>query len=283
MNYLVNHFYISRDVLLAAPRLLVPLGALALLGALSGCVPAINYEEATSAAEVQGEARRRAELELAAEKARIRELEGELKTRDRGLEDGNQQLAQERYEHGVLAKEHDETSSVLEQLRGDLSRANENLKSYAADNARLQGELSKAKTDAPVSSLSSITQALQMAVAAAHLSEQASVRPGKDNVTVHVEAGGLFASGSADVRGEITPLLEAAQRLFAEGQGVRGELREGAADPAVPTALGHERRERLVRALEDKKLAALISYRAAESAASGAGSYDLVLRAETPE
>ncbi len=265
-----------------APRWLVPLAALTVLGALSACVPATRYEEATSAAEVQAEGRRRAELELAAAKRKIVELESELKKGESGLEEQKQRLAEERYEHGVLAKERDETSALIEQLRSDLSRANDSLKSYAADKARLEGELSKARSDA-TPALGALAQALEVALATAQLRELASVRPGKDSVAVRIAAQGVFASGGSTFRREFSLVFEATQRWLGEGRGVRGELREGREDVNVPLALGRERRERLLRALEDRKLAERIAYRPAEDAAHGPGDYEIVLRLDAAD
>jgi flagellar motor protein MotB len=283
MKYLFTEFGTGYEVLLTAPRWLVPLGMLAAVAVLDGCVPAVNYEEATSAAEVQGEARRRAELELEQAKAKIRELEAEIRKNESGLEAEKQHLAEERFEHGVLAKERDEAATLLEQLRGDLARANENLKSYAADKARLEGELSKSRSAGQPASVGALAQALEIALATAHLSDLASVRPSKDAVTVRVDAKGVFASGSSSFRREFSSVFEASQRLLTEGGVVRGELREGREDSSVPLALGRERRDRLVRALEERKLAERIAYRPADNAASGPGSYEVVLRLEAAE
>src|SRR5262245_42331061 len=104
--------------LLAAPRVLVPLAGLAAACSVaSGCVPAMRYEEANSAADVETEARRRAELALSAAQARVAELEAELKRRDQRVEAGDQKLAEERFARGVAAKELSETSSLIGQLR----------------------------------------------------------------------------------------------------------------------------------------------------------------------
>src|SRR5215213_1736220 len=89
-------------LLLAAPRVLVPLAGLAAAcSATSGCVPAMRYEEASSAADVESEAHRRAGLALVAAQARVAELEAELRRRDQKLDARDQKLAEEEFAHGV--------------------------------------------------------------------------------------------------------------------------------------------------------------------------------------
>lgn len=144
---------------------LVVVRAIAASSMLVGCVEATAYEQATSAAEVQAEARRRlserhdeqtAELERArAERDRLRtenaRLLAQLTERDGAVDQAKLDL--------VLAKqETTEGASLVQQLRGDLARVGSHMDVVAAEKAGLGSELEvarqeKAKLEAELSLL----------------------------------------------------------------------------------------------------------------------------------
>lgn len=130
--------------------------------ALPGCVAATSFEQATSTAEVQLEAHRRTALKLEKAEARLAALQEHneaLKSQQGTLEDELMRTEGEvsQAEVGVVtaAKQRDEQSQLVSQLRGDLARAGSHIKDYeaeriergqqaeelSAENARLQAKL----------------------------------------------------------------------------------------------------------------------------------------------
>ncbi|HET9932895.1 MAG TPA: hypothetical protein VFQ35_19460 [Polyangiaceae bacterium] len=275
MNPLSKEFWSSVGaIVLAAPRVLVPLGALAALSSgMTGCVSRLSYEEAASAAEVEREGHRRAELDLAALKARVAELEGQLKERSAGLSEREEKLAEEKYERNVASKERDETASLVAQLRGELARANEHLEAYARNNARLEHELSVSRDGGASSPL---VQELKSVLTSAHLEQSVRLSENATGVTASVPADIVFKRGEAEL-GPALGSLSAALARFAESHPeLRVTLREGAPDPALPDSIGKQRRDSLRALLSHPKLGSRVTFEPASGSAAPA-SYELTL------
>lgn len=272
-------------LLLAAPRVLVPLaGIAAACSATSGCVPEMRYEEANSAADVETEARRRAELALSASQARVAELEAELARRDQKMEAGDQKLAEERFAHGVAAKELTETSSLLDQLRGDLARANQNLQVVSSENARL---LEKAAQNSAAASgpgtVSGLARELDTVLGALRLDPRVRIVERENSLAVRLEASALFDADRASEKPEVALALDAASNFLASHPNVRCTLREGKSDAALPSSLGRERRERLVSLLAERRLSTRVSMQTPEgTSAATPENYELVLTLAPP-
>lgn len=266
--------------LLAAPRVLVPLAGLAAACSVaSGCVPAMRYEEANSSADVEAEARRRAELSLAAAQARVAELETEIKRRDQRVEAGDEKLAEERFAHGVAAKELSETSTLLDQLRGDLVRANQNLQVVAGENARLaQMSTQSAEPQAAVATISGLARELDAALGALHHDPRVRLVERDNSLLLRLDASALFDSDRASAKPEVGLAFDAAASFLMAHPNVRCVLREGKSEAALPSSLGRERRERLVSLLAERKLSERVSLQASDAtSASTPESYELVL------
>jgi flagellar motor protein MotB len=120
-----------------------------LIWLLVGCVPITRFEEAESAAAVEAEARRRAALELENTRQRLSELEATLQARDAELEARQRTLDEQQLASSISDKQRQENASLVEQLRGELSRTGEHLKSYSDEKARLERELSAAQQTVP--------------------------------------------------------------------------------------------------------------------------------------
>src|SRR5687768_5049900 len=125
-------------------KLLAPL-----IWLLVGCVPITRFEEAESAAAVEAEARRRAALELESTRQRLSELEATLQARDAELEARQRTLDEQQLASSISDKQGQENASLVEQLRGELSRTGEHLKSYSEEKARLERELLAAQQAVP--------------------------------------------------------------------------------------------------------------------------------------
>ncbi|HET9933042.1 MAG TPA: hypothetical protein VFQ35_20205 [Polyangiaceae bacterium] len=130
-----------------APRFALPAAILAALVNTS-CVPAMRYEEANSAAQVEGEAKRRLAAELARTQEKVAALQAELRAHEDGLATREEKLAEETLAKGALAKERDESTTLVEELRAQLTRANERLSAYRSEVERLERELNDARAHA---------------------------------------------------------------------------------------------------------------------------------------
>ncbi|HET7541914.1 MAG TPA: hypothetical protein VFK05_18700 [Polyangiaceae bacterium] len=129
-----------------APRLVLHVASLAAIaGFFSACVPATQYEEAKSASEVELAARQRAELELSATRSKLEAALAELNQREQKLAETEQSVSESKLESSVAVKERDEANGLVDQLRGELSRVGENLKSYAEQKAELEKNLQAAQ------------------------------------------------------------------------------------------------------------------------------------------
>jgi hypothetical protein len=129
-----------------APRLVLHVASVAtVLGLCSACVPEARYEEAKSASEVQFAARQRAEAELAATQTQLTAAASELNQREQKLAETEQSVSESKLESSVAVKERDEATGLVDQLRGELARVGDNLRSYAEQKADLEKSLQAAQ------------------------------------------------------------------------------------------------------------------------------------------
>jgi hypothetical protein len=129
-----------------APRLVLHLASVAALaGSLAACVPEARYEEAKSASEVESAARQRAEAELAVLQTKLESASTELNQREQKLAETEQSVSESKLESTVAVKERDEATGLVNQLRGELARVGDNLRSYAEQKADLEKSLQAAQ------------------------------------------------------------------------------------------------------------------------------------------
>jgi len=129
-----------------APRLVLHVASVAaILGLFSACVPATRYEEAKSASEVELAARQRAEAELLVTRTKLDAAAAELNQREQKLAETEQSVSESKLENSVAVKERDEATGLVDQLRGELARVGDNLRSYAEQKADLEKSLQAAQ------------------------------------------------------------------------------------------------------------------------------------------
>src|SRR6478609_7948231 len=129
-----------------APRLVVNVGTVAAaIGLFNACVPATQYEEAKSASEVELAARQRAEVELSATRSKLDAAMAELSQREQKLAETEQSVSESKLESSVVAKERDEATGLVDQLRGELACVGDNLRFYAEQKADLEKSLQVAQ------------------------------------------------------------------------------------------------------------------------------------------
>lgn len=112
---------------------------------LLSCVPITRYEEAESAAEVEAEGRRRAAQELETVRQRVAELEAALQAQTAELEARQRSLDEQQLATSISDKQRQENASMVEQLRTELSRTGDHLRTYSEEKARLERELESAQ------------------------------------------------------------------------------------------------------------------------------------------
>jgi flagellar motor protein MotB len=126
-----------------APRLLFhAASALALSMAAASCVPALKYDEARSAAQVEMEGRRRAEYRIGQTEYERDQLRAELERRDSALQEREQVIDQSKLETTVATKERDQASELVEQLRGELARVGDHMRVFSDQKRDLETKLS---------------------------------------------------------------------------------------------------------------------------------------------
>lgn len=129
-----------------APRLILHVVSIATLaGMFSACVPSSRYEEAKSASEVELAGRKLAEGELRATREELDRSRAELDQRAQKLAQTEQSVSESKLESTVAVKERDEATGLVDQLRGELARVGDNLRSYAAQKADLEQSLRAAQ------------------------------------------------------------------------------------------------------------------------------------------
>ncbi|HYQ25871.1 MAG TPA: hypothetical protein VER04_01590, partial [Polyangiaceae bacterium] len=129
-----------------APRLVLHVASIAAVaGLFSACVPAARYEEAKSASEVELAARQRAEAQLLVTRTQLDAASAELDRREQKLVETEQSVSESKLENSVAVKERDEATGLVDQLRGELARVGDNLRSYAAQKADLEKSLQAAQ------------------------------------------------------------------------------------------------------------------------------------------
>jgi len=129
-----------------APRLILHVASLAALaGVFAACVPAARYEEAKSASEVELAGRQRAEAELVATREKLELATAELNQRQQKLAETEQSVSESKFESSVAVKERDEATGLVDQLRSELARVGDNLRSYAQQKADLEKSLQAAQ------------------------------------------------------------------------------------------------------------------------------------------
>lgn len=235
----------------------------ALLGAAS-CVPALQYEEARSAAEVEREASRRAKAELESARHRIQQLEGELALRDQKLSSSDSTLEQVKLEQDLTAKARDESATLVDQLRGELARVGGHLQASAEEKSRLERELAdaRARADEDEAARIALVRDLGVTVGAAKMDRGVSIAPEGNTVVVSIAADALFEPDSAALRPGLAHAVAA--RLSPEIlERWTIKLREIDADPALLPELGEKRRALLKGALAQPELAGQLSFDAA--------------------
>ncbi len=115
--------------------------------AVTGCVPAVQYEEAQSAAEVEREGHRRAAQRLYAAEQELAKLKAEHEQLKARLAEKDQTLAAVELDVQRAAKQRDEHAELVTQLRGELARVGDHLRAFSVEKDGLNQRLDAAQSE----------------------------------------------------------------------------------------------------------------------------------------
>jgi hypothetical protein len=206
-----------------APRLIVHVASIAALAGLaSACVPATRYEEAKSASEVELAGRQHAEAELREMHAKVDALSAELEQRQQKLAETEQSVSETKLENSVAVKERDEATGLVDQLRGELARVGDDLRTFAKQKADLEKSLDAAqgrkaeleKSDARTVAIARLTRDLTSALGDRVTSGDVSVDVLNGRVVVSAPTELWFDEG-ATLRTGSDGMLAAVSRVLA--------------------------------------------------------------------
>jgi hypothetical protein len=242
-----------------APRLILHLAAVATLaGLMVACVPATQYEEAKSAGQVETAGRQRAEAELIATRAKLDAANAELSERDAKLAATEESVSESKLENSVALKERDEATGLVDQLRGELGRVGDDLRSYAQQKADLEKSLAAAETskkelehgDARTVALARLTRDLTSALGERVLSGDVAIDVVGGKVVLSAPSELWFADDAKLISGADALLVAVARVLALHADTSLEVTPSGAADLAA------QRGQALVAALGAKGVAA---------------------------
>lgn len=107
---------------------------------LSGCVSATQYEQAVSAADVEKEGHRRAEVARVEIETKLKQLAAEHAALEKRLAAHEESMSAAEMSVTTTSKERDEQADLVTQLRAELERVGAHLQAYSADKDTLGEE-----------------------------------------------------------------------------------------------------------------------------------------------
>ncbi len=266
-----------------APRLLLHVASIAALaGLFAACVPAARYEEAKSASEVELAGRQRAEAELVTTRAKLEAAQADLDQRSQKLAESEQSASESKLENTVAVKERDEATGLVDQLRGELARVGDNLRSYAQQKADLEKSLQAAQArkleleqnEAHTVAIARLTRDLTSVLGERVLSGDITIDV-RDGHVLLSAAPELWFNDDGSVRANMDSVLAGVSRVLSLHS-------ESSLDLSLPTLGAEQRGPLLVNALAARgvtaarmKLVPITAAEAAEGAAKPAATVQL--------
>lgn len=181
------------------------------LGAMAGCVPAAQFEESQSAAQVEREARRRAEQQTQALSDENTQLRQQMQQEKREIEERDQALSQAALDTSAQGKQRQDAEGMVEQLRGELARAGNHLQTFHDDKQKLEqaltSETARARALARLSRDVALTFGEPIATGQYTLDAEQSL------LVLRVPRQEVLGD-ALDVKPEASPLLENVARLL---------------------------------------------------------------------
>jgi hypothetical protein len=210
-------------------------------------VPVTRFEETQSAAQVEMEGRRRAELQIAQLKSENTELSARLREQGAKLEERDQALAQAELDGSTQGRKRQDAEGMVEQLRGELARVGGHLQSYHDDKQKL--EAARSSEAERSRALARLTRDAALALSEPVTMGEYTLDPEAGRVVLVIPRDKLLAEdGSA--KPEAQPTVQAVARLLALHPQCKLRVEDSSAPgDAVATS-------RLVAALAEQGVAA---------------------------
>jgi hypothetical protein len=116
--------------------------SLVVFSAVTGCyVPRSRYDQAATRLREEQAARKSAEETLAGTRAELARLQDALATRERALAAREGEAAQSKLDADRLSTERDDATLLVDQLRNELARAGDNLRTFSGQKQELEAAL----------------------------------------------------------------------------------------------------------------------------------------------
>ncbi len=252
------------------PIVLVPVAAVLGAGSASCVVPAARYEEARSALHVESDAHRQThvrmyalQVELEAARTDLADQQRKVAERDALLAQHERLLAQSELELANATSDREDAEGRVTQLRSELERVGEHLRSFATHRKELEASLASAEDRAQrLADLERDAARRALAMRDLALALHDPIRNGV--VTIALDQGrpvlrlpseGILSSDGETLREGVVAVLSAVARIAAEMDPGQVELTESGVDSALADE-SMARLDRVARALGDGGLAA---------------------------
>jgi hypothetical protein len=223
------------------------LALLLVLGVFSGCVPATQFEETQSAAQVEMEGRRRSEYQVTQLKSENAELRAQMQKQSQVLDDRDQALSQAQLDSSTLGKQREDAEGMVEQLRGELARVGGHLQTFHDDQQKLQTAL--ASEAARGRALSRLSRDAALSMAEPIATGEYTLDAEQSSVVLRVPREKLLTDDGS-VKPEADPLLKNIVRLMQLHKQARLRVEDSAHEgDAIAVS-------RLVAALTERAVAA---------------------------
>jgi hypothetical protein len=187
------------------------LALLAMLGIVSGCVPALQYEETQSAAAVEKEGRRRSEEQLQQLKAENEQLRAKMLAEKQASDERDQALSQAALDTAAQGKQREDAEGMVEQLRGELARVGSHLQTFHDDKQKLEQSLS-AET-AHGQALARLSRDVALSFSDPLATSEYSLDTAQDSLLLRLPRGDLLTD-TAELGSDAPRVLDVVARLL---------------------------------------------------------------------
>ncbi len=228
--------------------------------ALGGCVSQARYDEARSALMVEQEAHRRTNAQLYALSQKVDQLQARLSERERQLEESAAQISAAELAATQADTERDEAVATVEQLRGELARVGDHLRTFADQKQSLSEALDGAETRAKrleeleksVARNALIVRDVSVLLNEAIAMGEVELEIVEGRPLLRLEHASSFVAGSGDLQPGTNAVASALSRALRARPEARVRISRRADDSAQATA----ELERIAKRLQAEGLAA---------------------------
>jgi hypothetical protein len=214
-------------------------------------VPQNRYDEVSAKLHNEEGLRRKSEAELARVSAEVVRLSQTLDGREQSLQAREGDLAKAQLDAERISREKTDAVELVEQLRGELGRVGEHLREYSGRKQELEAALSKAEarakeleaTERDLATKVLVMRDVTLALAESVASGKVVITTVEGKPTVRFDAGEVFSGKGAELKPEMTSMLERIAATVAP----RGDVHLELSDLSTETPTPEDRIARLER------------------------------------